>query len=645
MGLEGGKCVGQLHFIAIALLLEWWLEQLEPWFEQSVAVMSKLLLLTLQLVVCVAWRSGKVERRSSHETSISSFLDNSEGMLEETSSAGMSKVLCSSRLPYFRNRLCMEVKTHTDDLVNFITAENSSEAMDALQNPIRALPDLTLDFAWMGCSRCTPAMRVCSPGQPCRKDPDSPLNFPWIRVLALSLKSLVAGQCISLTQLLVVPAVSIVLMPLLEEYVGALAPYLGGVVGYTYSRLLDELLLGRYCIYLTTHVAGEVIAGKTLTQDMRCIDHLYKIHIPGIFGLIPSKEVSNPESSLVCWPTAEALSKESLVNSMEAMEEMEDEEDEDEEEEDLRIPEIPSPELLSKDKVCRSGASATFCTACETVSQALWADDGHPTFERIAVSTNSAAVQVDLLGLRGSMAFNSSKKYELNGGHLDNAGDRAVLVQSRGNLQQLLKAGLKLEQQLSEAQLQPGCFGENLFVDGSRFDATTLCVGDVIQSWRDERPTELRTRRCPCGKVDEKLGKTCTLNGATRQGGTEWKVVERPHPQWTLSRVSHLIYGNDKTVMQYLLRSRKAAKDLKTPVILREEFMGSQAELEELASLEALATFEWREYLVQMLGGAPIGRYKAKSRLGSLRPAAKWILVAAVGITALAALRRRWKRD
>lgn len=250
--------------------------------------------------------------------------------------------------------------------MNFITAENSSEAMGALQNPIRTLPDLTMDFAWMGCSRCTPAMRVCSPGQPCRKDPDSPLNFPWIRVLALSLKSLVAGHCTSLTQLLVVPAVSMVLMSLLEEYVGALAPYLGSVVGYTYSRLLDELLLGRYCIYLTTHVAGEVIAGQTLTQDMRCIDHLYKIHIPGIFGLIPAKEVSNPESSLVCWPTAEALSRESLVNSMEAMEVDEDEE----EQEDLTIPAIPSPELLSKDKVCRSGASATFCTACETVSQA-----------------------------------------------------------------------------------------------------------------------------------------------------------------------------------------------------------------------------------------------------------------------------------
>ncbi|CAL1130569.1 unnamed protein product [Cladocopium goreaui] len=289
-------------------------------------------------------------------------------------------------------------------------------------------------------------------------------------------------------------------------------------------------------------------------------------------------------------------------------------------------------------------------------------DDGHPTFERIDFSS---AVPVDLLGLRGSMAFNSSTRYELNGGHLENAGDRAVLVQTKGNLQRLLKAGLKLEQQLSEAQLQPGCFGENLFVDGESFDAATLCVGDVLRGWRDDRPTELRLQiaspRCPCGKVDEKLGKTCTLNGVRAhcartglagfflrtlskgdiQDGDVLKVVERPHPEWTLSRVSHLIYGNDKAVMQYLLRSRKAAKDLKTPVILREEFMGSQSELEELATLEALAIFEWREYLVQMLGQAPIGRYKAKSRR---RSPAKWILVAVISVTALAVLRRR-KRD
>ena len=43
-----------------------------------------------------------------------------------------------------------------------------------------------------------------------------------------------------------------------------------------------------------------------------------------------------------------------------------------------------------------------------------------------------------------------------------------------------------------EEQLQPGCFGENLFLHGDGFDAATLCVGDVLQGWRHQRATELR---------------------------------------------------------------------------------------------------------------------------------------------------------
>ena len=53
-----------------------------------------------------------------------------------------------------------------------------------------------------------------------------------------------------------------------KRWLGALAPYLGGVVGFATSRLSDELLLGRYCLYLTTHVAGELVGGKKLLQDV-----------------------------------------------------------------------------------------------------------------------------------------------------------------------------------------------------------------------------------------------------------------------------------------------------------------------------------------------------------------------------------------
>ena len=30
-------------------------------------------------------------------------------------------------------------------------------------------------------------------------------------------------------------------------------------------------------------------------------------------------------------------------------------------------------------------------------------------------------------------------------------------------------------------------------MDGESFDAATLCVGDVLRGWRDDRPTELRS--------------------------------------------------------------------------------------------------------------------------------------------------------
>ena len=335
------------------------------------------LILFLRLWLVIAWRSsksrndapGRPEAEAAAEAvDAASLVESFTG--EEVFTEGVSKVLCTRRLPYFRNRLCMEVKTHTDDLINFIsgTDDDAEDGLGASSNPI-ALPDVTLDLAWMGCSTCTPAMRVCSAGQTCRKDPKSSLSFPWSRVMALSIKSLVAGHCISLSQLLVIPAVSSAFLPFLEQYTGALAPYLGSVIGYASARLMDELLLGRYCIYLTTHVAGEVISGKTLTQDMRCIDHLYTIHIPGLFGLLKSREVSNPESSLVCWPTAEAMTAAGKVlDSMEAIESDEDEEDAD----DLEVPELPSPALLAKEKVCRAGSNLGMlgCNACQTVAQA-----------------------------------------------------------------------------------------------------------------------------------------------------------------------------------------------------------------------------------------------------------------------------------
>ena len=101
----------------------------------------------------------------------------------------------------------------------------------------------------MGCATCTAEMRACSAGQSCRGDPKSRLHFPWVRIMPLSLKSLVAGQCVSLSNLLVTPTLSGIFLPprshlgmsaLVSRWLGALGPYLGGLLGFATSQLLDR---------------------------------------------------------------------------------------------------------------------------------------------------------------------------------------------------------------------------------------------------------------------------------------------------------------------------------------------------------------------------------------------------------------------
>lgn len=358
------------------------------------------------MAAVLGWRSNKPSRMPNPASSLEMRSSSGEEEMEELSNTGLSKVLCTRRLPYFRNRLCVEVKTHTQDLVDFFTQSNSSDGESSLPNGLK-VPDLTLDLAWMGCSTCTPELRVCSPGQPCRQDPKSSLRFPWIRIMPISLKSLIAGQCLSLSAMLVAPTVSAALLP----FLGALAPYLGGVMGWASSRILDELLLGRYCLYLTTHVAGEVIAGTTLTQDSMCIDHLYTLHIPGIFGLVKARKVNNPESSLVCWPTAEAeaLAAEGLLNSMEAMESDENEDEDD----SLELPQIPHEALLRKDQVCREGANANVCVACTAVAQAVsW----RMSELRTAVNEKGLSNSEDELGVvENKMLIHANTKEQCHG--------------------------------------------------------------------------------------------------------------------------------------------------------------------------------------------------------------------------------------
>lgn len=80
------------------------------------------------------------------------------------------------------------------------------------------------------------------------------------------------------------------------------------------------------------------------------------------------------------------------------------------------------------------------------------------------------------------------------------------------------------------------------------------------------------------------------------------RLLKRPHPQWTLRRVSELLYGDDRTVMKYATRG-----------CVREEFCGTESELTQLAELEELGVCEYREEAVKMLGRPAIGLYRSQT--------------------------------
>lgn len=109
-------------------------------------------------------------------------------------------------------------------------------------------------------------------------------------------------------------------------------------------------------------------------------------------------------------------------------------------------------------------------------------------FQRSRVSS----CRVTRRGLLGSVSFHNSALWDVYGGAGQDASERAVLVQSSGNLRALREAKLPLQEPLEEC-LVPGCFGENLFLEG--MSAESLCVGDELECWRAGARRALRPHR------------------------------------------------------------------------------------------------------------------------------------------------------
>lgn len=104
------------------------------------------------------------------------------------------------------------------------------------------------------------------------------------------------------------------------------------------------------------------------------------------------------------------------------------------------------------------------------------------------------------------------------------------------------------------ALFRPGGFGENLVVDGAT--EADICLGDRWQL--GGALLEVSQARQPCWKLNLRFGRTDMVQRVQDSGRSGWyfRVLEpgtmaagdvarlrsRPHPGWSLTRVSHLLY-------------------------------------------------------------------------------------------------------
>jgi len=103
----------------------------------------------------------------------------------------------------------------------------------------------------------------------------------------------------------------------------------------------------------------------------------------------------------------------------------------------------------------------------------------------------------------------------------------------------------------------PGAFGENISSLG--WDESKVCIGDVVRL--GEALVQVSQGRQPCWKLDLRFGERGMAREMQARGRTGWYyrtlepgwvragaqavLVERPHPDWPLSRLIALLFTRD----------------------------------------------------------------------------------------------------
>jgi len=208
-------------------------------------------------------------------------------------------------------------------------------------------------------------------------------------------------------------------------------------------------------------------------------------------------------------------------------------------------------------------------------------------------------------GLENSFDWHRDKQVKERKQAGDYPNDRAILIQTRENLENLKKIFPKLESFDKDS-----CFGENFTVEGC-LEPTKLCVGDILYIKRNDKlvcTLQITSPRWPCYKIDIKHSKTLVdykfeekvraqcvdqalagffckvIEEGTVKAGDSLVVGKRTHPEWTLSRTAQLLYGGE---------NKKNCRI--------DKFQGTEEELKDLINLEDLATFEWKDRLIKYL--------------------------------------------
>ena len=104
--------------------------------------------------------------------------------------------------------------------------------------------------------------------------------------------------------------------------------------------------------------------------------------------------------------------------------------------------------------------------------------------------------------------------------------------------------------------LKAGGFGENIVASG--FDEENICVGDVVEVGSVR--LQVAQPRQPCFKLNHRFQQASMSRRAQESHRTGWyyrvlqegtvsaedvmRIIERPYPQWSVSRVQHYLYDN-----------------------------------------------------------------------------------------------------